>query len=399
MSEAIESLTDLLQRASSRRFLEAPAPEDLGLAEPLVFPFLALVGQPEMKLALLLSLINPNVGGVLLVGPRGTGKTTAVRSLTDLLPPVDRSRCVYGCLPEDIATGGMDAVCPDCARRFAEGEPLTYSDSVRLIELPLNARLEDVIGGLDERAALHNRLRVQRGLLARADRNLLHVDEVNLLDDDIVDAILDAAAQGVYSVQRGPLAATYRARFVLIGSMNPEEGRLRPQILDRFGLRVAVQGLKERPDRLEAYRRSAAYRASPRAVVNAYSDQTAEARQEIITARDALTEAQLSPEAESYGLRVIERMGIDSLRAEITLFEAARAHAVADGRRVATPVDLRAVAPMALRMRRSAFMEGYLHTLEGEEKEIRRALQPARGSSRRQEDRPRRGAEARRRKT
>jgi magnesium chelatase subunit I len=112
-------------------------------------------------------------------------------------------------------------------------------DPVRLVELPLNARMEDVVGGLDERAAVHERMRIRRGLLAQADRNLLYIDEVNLLDDEIVDAILDAAAQGLYTVRRGPVSATYRARFTLIGSMNPEEGRLRPQILDRFGLRVA----------------------------------------------------------------------------------------------------------------------------------------------------------------
>ena len=232
----------------------------------MVYPFLALVGQREMRLALMLGLVNPNVGGVLLIGPRGTGKTTAVRSLTDLLPPVSRSLCPYGCLPEDVQAGGQDAICPDCARRYAQGESLVYQDRVRLIELPLNARIEDVVGGLDERAAIHSGCASSRGLLARADQNLLYVDEVNLLGDEIVDAILDAAAQGNYTVQRGPLAAVYRARFVLIGSMNPEEGRLRPQILDRFGLRVVVRGLEEQTDRMEAYRRSVSYRASPRAV-------------------------------------------------------------------------------------------------------------------------------------
>ena len=256
MSESIQSLTDLLARASSRRFLDAVPDEDLGISDHLAFPFLALVGQQEMKLALLLTLINPNVGGVLLIGPRGTGKTTAVRSLVDLMPEVARSRCHYGCLPEDIEAWGMDAVCPDCAQKYGEGESLTYVDQVRLIELPLNSRMEDVVGGLDERAAVHNRLRLKRGLLARADRNLLYVDEANLLGDDIVDAILDAAAQGNYTVHRGPLSATYRSRFALIGSMNPEEGQLRPQILDRFGLRVIVRGLEDREERLEAYQRS-----------------------------------------------------------------------------------------------------------------------------------------------
>jgi magnesium chelatase subunit I len=371
VTESVQSLTDLLDRASARRFLEAPPPEDLGLAENIPFPFLALVGQPEMKLALMLSLVNPNIGGVLLIGPRGTGKTTAVRSLADMMPDVERSRCPYGCLPQDIEAGGIDAVCPDCAKRYAEGEPLTYQDRVRLIDLPLNARLEDVVGGLDERAAVHQRLRLKRGLLAHADQNILYVDEVNLLQDEIVDAILDAAAQGTYSVHRGPMAATYRSRFVLVGSMNPEEGRLRPQILDRFGLRVIVRGLDSNDDRLEAYRRSISFRDNPHQVVSAYQGATELAREELSQARRAVRDASLSKDAEALGLGMISEMGLDTLRAEITLFEAARAHAVADGRKQAGPDDIRQVAPMALRLRRSAFMEDFFSQVEDEEERLK----------------------------
>lgn len=370
MTEEVRSLTELIEKASARRFLDAPAPADMGLAEPLTFPFLSIVGQKEMKVALTLAVININIGGVLLVGPRGTGKTTAARSLTGLLPDVARSKCNYGCMPEDIVSGGMDAVCPDCAQRYAENDPLTYMDTVRLIDLPLNARLEDVIGGLDERAALHKRLRLNRGLLAKADMNLLYVDEVNLLDDDIIDAILDAAAQGIYTVHRGPLAATYRSRFVLIGSMNPEEGRLRPQILDRFGLRVLVRGLERKTERLEAYRRSISFRSNPRQVIEAYAASTGLVQEEMSIAREKLPEVKLSTQAENLGLKLIEELGIDSLRAEITLFESARAHAVADGRLRASPDDVRKVAPLALRLRRSDFMRDYLSSREEEEKEI-----------------------------
>jgi magnesium chelatase subunit I len=378
----IGSLTELLQRTSSKRFLESPPAEDIGLTDTVVYPFLALVGQREMRLALMLSLINPNLGGVLLIGPRGTGKTTAVRSLIDLLPPVQRSLCPYGCLPEDVQAGGLDAICPDCARRYAQGEPLIYEDRVRLIELPLNARLEDVVGGLDERAAIHQRLRLRRGLLARADQNLLYVDEVNLLADEIVDAILDAAAQGIYTVHRGPLAAVYRARLVLIGSMNPEEGRLRPQILDRFGLRVIVRGLEEPAERMEAYRRSVSYRASPRLLAQEYAEETQSAAQEIAQAREALAGTGIAPDAEALGLRLIKDMGIESLRAEITLFEAARAHAVADGRDRAEEHDIRQVAPMALRMRRSQFMVDYLAEQKKEDDELTRAAKPRRRAAR-----------------
>jgi magnesium chelatase subunit I len=366
----VRSLRELIDRVSGRGLQPVHAEGDAGLAEALPFPLLALVGQPEMKLALMLTLINPAIGGVLLIGARGTGKTTAVRGLIDLLPQAPRSLCYYGCLPEDVEAGGMDAVCPDCARKYARGEPLAVLDRVRLVELPLNARLEDVIGGLDERAAVHERLRLRRGILAHADRNLLYVDEINLLAADIVDAILDSAAQGTYTVRRGPLAASYRSRFVLIGSMNPEEGRLRPQILDRFGLRVAVRGLSQPEERLEAYRRAQAYLDNPRQVVAQYAAETAQAAAEVQAARDLLPQVRLSDEIAGLGLAVVHRLQIDSLRAELTLFEAARAYAAAAGRRQVLPADLKEVGLMAVRLRQSAFLMEYNRQQEVEESEI-----------------------------
>lgn len=349
-------------------------PEEGRLTDALPFPFLAIVGQQEMKLALMLGLINPNIGGILLIGPRGTAKTTAVRSLLDLLPEVQRSTCPYGCLPEDIETGGIDAVCPDCAKKYGEGQPLTVPDQVRLIELPLNAKLEDVVGSIDERAALHERMRIRRGILAQADRNLLYIDEINLLGDDIVDSILDAAAQGSYTVRRGPVVATYRSRFVLIGSMNPEEGRLRPQILDRFGLRVIVRGLEDAEQRLEAYRRVQAYLANPRQMTGQFSDEMAAAAAEIRSARELVKKVVLPDRIANPAIELVQRMGIDSLRAEITWFESARAYAAADGRNEVTAEDLQAVAPMALRLRRSQFMTEYLEGQLTEEKEMQSLL-------------------------
>lgn len=369
-ANAPRSLRELIDRVSGRGLPTLAEVGDSGLVEVLPFPFLALVGQQEMKIALLLALVNPAVGGVLLIGPRGTGKTTAVRSLVDLLPEVLRSLCYFGCLPEDIESGGIDAVCPDCARKYAQNEPLARLDRVRLVELPLNAGLEDVVGGIDERAAIHARLRLKRGLLAQSDSNVLFVDEVNLLTDEIVDAILDAAAQGAYTVRRGAVSATYRARFTLIGSMNPEEGRLRPQILDRFGLRLVVRGLEDPAERLAAYRRVRAYLTSPRAVINQYALETDLARQEIQAARDLLPKVTLDDEVAQAGLSLVQALKIDSLRAELTLFEAARAHAAADARTQVDLEDLRQVAPMALRLRRSAFMDGYFSAQHTEEQEI-----------------------------
>jgi magnesium chelatase subunit I len=349
-----------------------PAEAEGGLrTEALPFPFLAIVGQKEMKLALLLGLINPSVGGILLVGPRGTAKTTAVRSLLDILPKVERSLCHYGCLPEDIETGGIDSVCPDCAKKFAEGKPLSAPDRVRLIELPLNSRLEDVVGGIDEHVAVtHERLRVRRGILALADRNLLYIDEINLLADDIVDAILDAAAQGSYTVRREPISATYHSRFVLVGSMNPEEGRLRPQILDRFGLRVIVRGLDDLAERLEAYRRVQAHLVNPRGLGASYSQETLAAAEEIQSAQAQLPKVILPDKVAKPAIKLIQKMGIDSLRAEISWFEAARAYAAADARDRVTPEDLKVIAPMALRMRRSQFMTEYFISQGEEEAEM-----------------------------
>src|SRR5215208_4367000 len=373
VAHSFRSLRELVDFVAGKS-LPSLTPEDGRVTDALPFPFLAIVGQQEMKLALLLGLINPNVGGILLIGPRGTAKTTAVRSLLDLLPQVERSTCPYGCLPEDIESGGIDAVCPDCAKKYGEGQPLTVPDQVRLIELPLNAQLEDVVGTIDERAAIHERMRVRRGILAQADRNLLYIDEINLLGDDIIDSILDASAQGSYTVRRGPVVAIYRSRFVLIGSMNPEEGRLRPQILDRFGLRVVVRGLEAPAERLEAYRRVQAYMSNPRQMTGQFSAEMEAAASEIRNARDRVRKVVIPDRIANPAIQLVQRMGIDSLRAEITWFESARAYAAADDRDEVNLDDLKVVAPMALRLRRSQFMTDYLKGQLSEEKEMNSLL-------------------------
>jgi magnesium chelatase subunit I len=344
------------------------------------YPFLAIVGQEEMKMALTLAVLNPMVGGVLLIGPRGTGKTTAVRGLVELMPPTRRSRCPYGCEPEAAETWGMDVLCPDCAQKLARGEDIMGLDRMRLIELPLNARLEDVVGGIDERVALEQkRVRLSRGILSYAHRNILYIDEVNLLADEIVDAILDAAALGYYNVRRGPLAGTYPSRFILIGSMNPEEGNLRPQIMDRFGLRVVISGLTDAKKRLEVYHRVKAFTDNPHQFLALYSPETAAFTEELIQAKELLPEVTLTPEAEQMALDLINALQIASSRAEIVTLEAARSYAAADGRTEATVEDVSAVAPMALRQRRSQFIVDYFEESEREKEEIKAIMDKAKG--------------------
>lgn len=364
------ALLRLLNQAGARRVLSAQS-QDFGLAEHAPYPFLAIVGQFEMRVALMLSVINPSIGGVLLIGPRGTGKTTAVRSLTDVLPEIEVSDCEEGALVRDMESENAEYLYPDCYERYMNGEDISHYEKVKLVELPLNATLEDVVGGVNQRIAMQqSRVRLERGILGRADRNLLYVDEVNLLDDQIVDAILDAAAMGSYTVRRGPMAGTYRSRFVMVGSMNPEEGRLRPQIMDRFGLRVNVRGLTSTEERLLVYNRVREYRANPALFIKRWEKATAEARQDIIQAQEMLQDTYLSDEAIAVGLAAVNELEIDSHRAEYTMFEAARAYAASDGRTEVTVQDIRAVAPITLRQRRSEFMVNYFENAAQEDQQI-----------------------------
>jgi magnesium chelatase subunit I len=369
-------LLDLLRKSSpARRILNAPA-IDMGLAEVEPFPFLGIVGQEEMKLALLLNVINPRIGGVLLIGARGTAKTTAVRALPDLLPSTRRSLCANGCSEALLDKGGMDAICTACREKVGYGKPLTVEDRVRLVELPLNARLEDVVGNINERIALEKqKIRLEQGILAQADRNILYIDEVNLLEGAVSDAILDAAAQGYYTVRRGPMNLTYRARFSLIGSMNPEEGFLRPQLMDRFGLRALVEGTKMPADRYLIYERAMWYSRDPDGLAEAYAGQTMAFAEEVEGAIARLPQVTIADEARELGLRLTSDLSIASNRTEITLFEAARAHCAADGRDVTTPDDIRAVAMMALRLRHSPSLNQFFEKQQEEDARVREVLQ------------------------
>src|SRR6266700_7644679 len=218
------------------------------MAPRYTFPFSAIVGQERMKLALILNAVHPAIGGVLIRGERGTGKSTAVRALARLLPEHDVVQgCHFGCDPDDER-----AMCWDCRDRVAAGgSPLPREKRrMRVVDLPINASEDRVVGTIDLEAALkEGSRRFEPGVLAEANRNILYVDEVNLLDDHIVDVLLDAAAMGVNTVEREGVSVSHPSRFILVGTMNPEEGELRPQLLDRFGLCVDVEGIRDPDER------------------------------------------------------------------------------------------------------------------------------------------------------
>ncbi|PKN84279.1 MAG: magnesium chelatase [Chloroflexi bacterium HGW-Chloroflexi-8] len=360
----IRSIKDLIDQVSGKNLPITDFDQESGFAESVNFPFFAIVGQYEMKLALTLSLINPNIGGVLIIGPRGIGKTTAIRGLIDLLPQINVSHCYYGCTEEDVDQFGIDSICPNCAKKVANNIPLSEKENVHLVELPLNANLDDVIGGLDKRQLIHQKMKIKRGILAMADKNILYIDEINLLNNEIVNAILDAASMGKYTIRRGPISATYQSRFTLIGSMNPEEGILRPQIFDRFGLRITTKGLSSETERYEAYQRAMNYKNNPKKYTKYFERETKIAREELEEARNLVQTVQIPEEIAENGIKLIKELNINSIRAEISLFESAKALAASDRRQVVLQDDIRVVAPMALRLRTSQFMSNFISQQE-----------------------------------
>ncbi|MCI5197433.1 MAG: hypothetical protein D3919_14690, partial [Candidatus Electrothrix sp. AW5] len=235
---------------------------------PLYYPFTALVGQEELKLALLLNAVNPRIGGVVICGEKGTAKSTAVRSLAALLPEIDcAAGCVFLLAPQEAESAslcGICAICRMCSRTGRAGQ--TVQRPAQVITLPLNATEDRVVGGVDfDRTIQQGCPVIQPGLLARAHQSLLYVDEVNLLDDHVVDVLLDAAAMGASTIEREGISFSHPARFVLVGTMNPEEGELRPQLLDRFGLSVRVTGIQDRDSRVQVMERRVAFDEDPAA--------------------------------------------------------------------------------------------------------------------------------------
>lgn len=307
------------------------------------FPFSAIVGQDEMKHALMVAAVDPSVGGVLVFGDRGTGKSTAVRALAALLPPISaRPDCAYNSAPGDIVPG-RDADARE-ARAVKIPTPV--------VDLPLGATEDRVVGTLDlERALATGEKRFEPGLLARANRGFLYIDEVNLLEDHLVDLLLDVAASGENVVEREGLSIRHPARFVLVGSGNPEEGELRPQLLDRFGLSVEIGSPDTIKDRVEVIRRRDAYDRDPAGLLSEWEDQETEARKRIVAARKALPKVETPDDVIEAAATLCQAIGSDGLRGELTLIRTARASTALDRRKKVKVSDIAKVAAPALRHR------------------------------------------------
>jgi magnesium chelatase subunit D len=315
------------------------------------YPFAAIVAQERMKLALLLHAIDPAIGGVLLRGEKGAAKSTIVRALGALLPPLAVvAGCPYSCDPTAPFAG-----CPHCA----DGARTPSVRPARVVELPLGATEDRVIGTIDlERALRAGERRFEPGLLAAAHRGVLYVDEVNLLPDHLVDLLLDAAASGRNVVEREGMSFAHPARFVLIGTMNPEEGELRPQLLDRFGLAIDVGGLAEPRERAEVVRRRIAYEADPAAFAARWAVEEEVTRTRLAAARALLPGVTLDDALLDLIATICAGSGVEGLRADLTIYKAARALAIWSGREMVEAEDVRLAAELALPHRRRRPFEG-----------------------------------------
>ena len=314
-----------------------------------VFPFTQVVGQEEMKLALLLNVIDPRIGGVMIMGDRGTGKSTTIRALADLLPEID----VVAGDPYNSSPVDPDLQSAEVRARAEQGEELPVEPrQVPMVDLPLGATEDRLCGTIDIEKALSEGVRAfEPGLLAKANRGLLYVDEVNLLDDHLVDLLIDVAASGENVVEREGLSVRHPARFVLVGSGNPEEGELRPQLLDRFGLSVQVKTPQDVALRVDVIKRRDAFDKDPVAFKALWQNESDQLQKRIVKARKALDGVSIDDDMLTLCARLCQQLGTDGLRAELTLMRAMRALAALQGRKVVKTEHLIAIAPLALRHR------------------------------------------------
>lgn len=324
-----------------------------------VYPFCGIVGQDDMKLALILNVINPSLGGVLIKGEKGTAKSTAVRALAELLPEMDSiSGCNFNCHYHE-----PKKACSECSKLIQNNDYKIKTKKMKVVELPVSATEDRVVGTLDiEHAIKFGEKKFETGILGEANNNILYVDEINLLDDHVVDVLLDAAAMGINTVEREGVSFSHPSRFVLVGTMNPEEGDIRPQLLDRFALSVVVGGEKDIESRTKVIKSRLAYEESPEEFIASFEQEQANLGLKIMKARALLSEVSVSDELLTIVAKISIALAVDGHRADITLIKTAKTMAAFDGRTIVNNQDLKAAAKLVLshRMRRRPFEEGIL---------------------------------------
>lgn len=324
---------------------------------PVIYPFTAIVGQERMKRALVLNAVDPRIGGVLIRGERGTAKSTAARALAALLPVVKVvTDCRFGCDPERHSTW-----CTECRERSAHGEVLPFhSRSTPFVNLPISATEDRVVGTLDiEKAIQKGERHFEPGVLAAANRGLLYIDEVNLLDDHVVDVLLDSAAMGMNIIEREGISFSHPARFILVGTMNPEEGDLRPQLLDRFALSVEIYGIRDARERVLIMERNLAFETSPEGFRQDFLAREEDLSRQIENARKLIDDVGYSSRDLLSIAQLTASLHVDGHRADLVILKAARAQAAFDGRRAINGRDIALAAELALphRIRRGPFQQ------------------------------------------
>jgi len=324
----------------------APAPPK---TRRVVFPFTAIVGQEEMKLALLLNVIDPKVGGVMIMGDRGTGKSTTIRALADLLPEID----VVANDPFNSSPTDPDLMSDDVRQQVADRVPLQIAQQkVQMVDLPLGATEDRVCGTIDIEKALSEGVKAfEPGLLAKANRGILYVDEVNLLDDHLVDVLLDSAASGWNTVEREGISIRHPAQFVLVGSGNPEEGELRPQLLDRFGMHAEIHTVKEPALRVQIVEQRAEFDREPQSFCDRYQSDQEALQQQLVSAQKLLPQVTIDYDLRVNISEVCSELDVDGLRGDIVINRSAKALAAFEGRSEATVDDIRRVVTLCLRHR------------------------------------------------